>query len=382
MATEKIFTRDFTLTFFAQFASTSVFHILTPTLPIYLSNTGSTKVEIGILIGILNVSSLVLRPFVGRALLRIPERNFMLGGALLCALSLGAYLVAPPFWPLLIVRIFQGVGMACFFTAAVTLIANISPETHRGQSFSYFYLAFNIALAVGPPLGMFLFNLLSVTALFGVCTVLSLCPLFISAVLGKREVERLPDSPSQESSILSRKAFPPSIVSFFAHVIWGAFAAFFPLYAVSHGVANPGIVFAAYAVTLILGRTLGARILDVYQRERVILPCLVALILAMTVLSFSKTLPMFFLVAVIWGTGNAFLMPALAVTALDRAGSSRGPAMGTLTAVSDLGTGLGPVIMGIILRLTSYQTMFLCLSLTGAINLCYFYFFMRKDGKD
>jgi len=56
--------------------------------------------------------------------------------------------------------------------------------------------------------------------------------------------------------------------------------------------------------------------------------------------------------------------------------------MGTLTAVSDLGTGLGPVIMGIILRLTNYQMMFLCLALTGAINLGYFYFFMRGDGKD
>ncbi len=56
--------------------------------------------------------------------------------------------------------------------------------------------------------------------------------------------------------------------------------------------------------------------------------------------------------------------------------------MGTFTAISDLGTGLGPVIMSIILRLTNYQTMFLCLSLTGAVNLGYFYFFMRKNGKD
>lgn len=201
-------------------------------------------------------------------------------------------------------------------------------------------------------------------------------------VLEKREVEQLLDSPSQEGSLLSRKAFPPSIVSFFAHVIWGAFAAFFPLYAVGQGVANPGIVFAAYAVTLILGRTLGARILDVYERGRVILPCLVGLILAMTVLSFSKTLPMFILVTVIWGVGSAFLMPALVATALDRSGSSRGPAMGTFTAISDLGTGLGPVMMGIVLRLTNYRTMFLCLALTGAINFAYFYFFMRKDGKD
>jgi predicted MFS family arabinose efflux permease len=54
--------------------------------------------------------------------------------------------------------------------------------------------------------------------------------------------------------------------------------------------------------------------------------------------------------------------------------------MGIFTAADDLGTGLGPVIMGIILRLTSYPIMFLCLALTGVINLNYFLFFVRKKG--
>ena len=73
--TPKILTRDFVLVFFAQFAFTSVFHILIPTLPIYLSRLGSTEAEIGVLIGIFFFSSLVLRPFVGRALLKIPRKK-------------------------------------------------------------------------------------------------------------------------------------------------------------------------------------------------------------------------------------------------------------------------------------------------------------------
>ena len=109
MATQKILTRDFILCFFAQFTFTCVFHILIPTLPIYLSRLGSTEVEIGVLIGILGISSLVFRPFVGRALLKIPERNFMIAGYLLCALTSVAYLFAPHFWPFLIVRLFQGI---------------------------------------------------------------------------------------------------------------------------------------------------------------------------------------------------------------------------------------------------------------------------------
>src|SRR3989304_436482 len=142
--TQKIFNRDFVLAFFAQFAFTSVFYILVPTLPIYLSRWGSTEVEIGVLIGSLTVSSLVLKPLVGRALLRFPERTFIIAGAILYALTSIAYLFAPPFWPFLIVRVFQGIGYAFFLTASYTLVANISPESHRGQSLSYFTLSFNI----------------------------------------------------------------------------------------------------------------------------------------------------------------------------------------------------------------------------------------------
>jgi len=98
----------------------------------------------------------------------------------------------------------------------------------------------------------------------------------------------------------------------------------------------------------------------------------------MIILAFSKTLPMFILVAVIWGIGNAFLAPALIADALDRVGSSTGPAMGTFTAISDIGLTAGPVIMGIILQSAGYPIMFMGLALIGIINLCYFQFFVRK----
>jgi hypothetical protein len=79
MATQKILTRDFVLCFFAQFAFSSVFFILIPTIPIYLSRLGATEAGIGILVGVLSVSSLILRPLVGRALLKIPEKKFISG---------------------------------------------------------------------------------------------------------------------------------------------------------------------------------------------------------------------------------------------------------------------------------------------------------------
>jgi MFS family permease len=376
----KVLTRDFILLFFAQFTFSFVFQCLIPTLPIYLSRLGSNEVEIGVIIGAFFFCALVLRPFVGKALLRTPEKKFMITGSLLYALSSLTYLFAPPFWPLLIVRVVQGIGFAFFHTAAFTLVANISPETHRGQSISYFALAMSISGALGPSVGIFLINEFSFTLLFLACSGLSFCALLITCRLGRRQIVPLQSPSMDDGLLLSRKALPPSVINSLSLFVWGALTAFFPLYAINHGVANPGLFFTTMAIMLILGRALGGKLLDLYSREKVILPCLFIYILSMVILTFSETLTMFILVAAIWGIGNAFLGPALIADALDRVGSSAGPAMGTFTAISDVGLTAGPVIMGIVLQSTSYPIMFLCLALVGVINLGYFHFLVRKKG--
>lgn len=385
MATQKILTRDFVLCFFAQFTFSSVFYILIPTLPIYLSRLGAKEAEIGVLIGAFSVSSLVFRPIVGKALLKIPERRFMIVGTLFFASSSVAYLFAPPFWPLLAVRVFQGIGLAFFSTASFTLLANIIPEANRGRIISYFYVSINFAFALGPYFGMLLINRFdfpfNFEVLFLVCAGLSLCCLFITLKLKKIQGLPIADLSLQKQSFLSLDALPPAIIASIITITWGAMTAFFPLYALKKGVENPGLFFAAFAITLILVRGLGGKILDTYSREKVILPCLFNLIVSMPILAFSSTLPMFILVAIIWGIGSAFLFPSLLAYTIDLAGSNRGPAMGTFTALIDLGAGMGAVIMGVILQLTNYTVMFLCLALTGIINFVYFYFAVTKKSQ-
>ena len=377
--TRKILTRDFVLGFLGRFIFQSAHHILIPTLPIYLSKLGSEETEIGVLIGVFGISSLFFRPFIGKALLRHSEKGVMMVGTFLFALAALAYFLAKSFWPLLIVRLVQGVGFAFFTTASFTFIASISQRAHLGQSLSYFYLAPNLSLALAPTLGIFLVNHFSFNLLFSACVCLSLGSLFMTHKLGGTKVIPLEDSSREKSSFFSREVLPPSIISSFTHVVWGALTAFFPLYAINCGVANPGLFFTAIAVMLILGRAFGGRILDVYSRERVMLYFLASPIISMALLVFSKTQSMFVLVAAIWGFGHAFLMPSLMAYALDRAGSSRrGPAIGTYTAISDVGLVLGPMIMGVVIRLTNYPIMFSCLALISAVSFGYFYFSMRE----
>jgi MFS family permease len=373
----KILTRDFILSAVGLFALGSVYHSLTPTLPIYLSTLGAKEVEIGVLIGSFALASLLVRPLVGKILVKVPEKKVMVAGALFYIVTSGAYLLAVPFWPFLIVRLIQGIGFGCFHTASFTLIAHTSDASHRGQSLSYFILSFNFASALAPSVGMFLINRFSFILLFLVCLGLSLSLLFVTLKLERKEVAVLRDDTVKGGFFLSRKAFPPSVMGFFNLFIFGAISAFFPIYAVSRGVSNPGLFFTTMALMLILGRAFGGRIVNFSQREKIILPCLCTSVIATAILAFSGTLPMFLLAAVLWGLGHAFLIPTLLLYALDEESSS-GLAMGTFHGIADAGLCLGPVIMGVVLRLTSYPVMFLCLTLMAFLNIGYFCLFLRR----
>ena len=138
---KKIFTRDFTLGFLAFFAFLTAMSAIFPTFSIFLTRLGSDEREIGVLVGILGVSSLISRFLVGGALTRYSEKSVMMFGALLFALTFLAFIVLRPFWPLFAVRLVQGVAIACIDTAAFALIIKTIPLAYRGRGLGYLLLA-------------------------------------------------------------------------------------------------------------------------------------------------------------------------------------------------------------------------------------------------
>lgn len=373
---QKIWTRDFLLVCSAQFFFSIVFFVLLPTIPIYLSRMGRKEAEIGVLVGILAVTSLIVRPLVGRALASTSEKRFLVAGTVICVFCSLAYPVAYPFFPFFALRAFQGIGIGLFSTGGITLAVRLSPANRLGESISYYYMVINLATASGPALGMLLINHFDFTGLFLFCAALCLCSSFVTLKLA--DGRHGSNQKLKEQPLLSRKALAPATMAFISNNIWGALTAFFPLFALTRNVPNPGVFFAVMAIVLVLGRGFGAKLLNVDRKSRVIIPCFAAQIAAMVILAFSAGLPMFLMAAAILGIGNAFLYPLMLVIASDRAGSSQGPAMGTYTAMLDLGTGTGSVVMGMVVQWTSYQTMFLCLAFMSFFNLFYYNQFVNR----
>jgi predicted MFS family arabinose efflux permease len=96
-AIRNIMTRDFVLGFLAFFIFFVANFTLTPTMPIYLKTLGSSAREIGGLVGILGIASLVCRLLVGAALRKYPEKRIMMFGAVMFASTFLA--LFGRFWP-------------------------------------------------------------------------------------------------------------------------------------------------------------------------------------------------------------------------------------------------------------------------------------------
>ncbi len=378
---KSLFTRNFVLGFLTFMAFLTANYTLVPTFPIYLKRLGSHEAEIGVLVGTYGIASLASRLFVGRALLKYRAKNVMMAGAALFAISFLAYITFRPFWPLVIVRFFQGVAFSGLDTAALAYVVNVIPPAYRARGIGYIFLAPPFSAAVAPSLGMILLNQYGASLLFLTCTGFSFSAFFFALALKKREpfaADR--NASAQSSGFFERRIIAPAIMSFFSHFISGAVMAFFPLYAIQCGVVNPGHFFSAFAITLIAARTLGGRVLDIFSGEKIIVAGTCVVMVGIVVLSLSNTLPMFIVVGVLWGLGYSFLNPAFMAYSLEYAGSSSGTAIGTFQVFMDLGVALGPIVTGLMAPLIGYPVMFFCLALVYLINLGYFQFYVKKRG--
>jgi MFS family permease len=371
--------RDYVLSFLAFFCFLAASHALTPTIPIYLARLATIEREIGILVGVFGAASLISRFVAGGLLRRYPEKLVMLWGAALFILCYLTLILFKPFWPFFITRAFHGLAFACFDTAAISYVIRIIPLEHRARAISYLLVASPLSSACVASASVFVLNEYSFVFLLLGCTGLSICAFLFSYKLKSERTAKLIETPAVGSGLFFEpKILAPAILSFMFSFSWGGLGAFFPLYAIQCGVRNPGHFFTAMAVVLVVARFTGGRILDKYSKEKIIPIVIIISMAALLILAFSTTLPMFIFVGMLWGIGAGFFPPVSLAYALEYAGSSDGTSVGTYQAAMDSGFGLGPVITGIIISLTGYPVMFLCLACICLLNICYFQFYLRK----
>lgn len=373
---DKIFTRDFAFILLANFFIFLGFQMTLPTIPLFVHELDGSDRLVGIIVGIFTFSALLFRPYAGHAL-ETKGRGFVyLSGLALFILSIGSFGFVTSIVILILFRIIQGIGWGFSTTASGTIATDLIPPSRRGEGMGYYGLSGNIALAIGPGLGLTLVNIVSFPTLFIICAMLGLVAFLISLNIRYKKIDKSPDKTrAARFDMIEKTAINPSILLFFITLTFGGIATFLPIYALEKDVAGIQLYFVVYALFLMISRVFAGRIYDLKGDLYVIPPGTVLIITAMLLLSWLPNTAVLIIAAALYGFGFGTVQPALQAWAVEKAPENRkGMANATFFSFFDLGIGVGAILFGQIAYLFNYGLIYIISACSVTITLLYYLF--------
>ncbi|MGS2778499.1 MFS transporter [Robertmurraya sp. GLU-23] len=371
---EKIWTRDFILICLSNFFVFLGFQMTLPTIPLFVENLGGNDQLIGVVVGIFTFSALLIRPYAGHALESKGRRFIYLVGLGIFVLSTGAFGIAGGLVLLFILRIIQGVGWGLSTTASGTIATDLIPPTRRGEGMGYYGLSGNLALAMGPTLGLALVGYLSFTELFLICGVLGAVAVALSSRIRFKPVEPVTTTNHKKLDLYEKTALPPSILLLFITVTFGGTASFLPLYTVKKGIEGIEWYFLLYAIALLISRTFAGKLYD-QKGHRLVFPAgSIMIMAAMILLAWVPNSTILYLAAIIYGLGFGTVQPALQAWSVQNSPiSRRGMANATFFSFFDLGVGIGSIVFGQIAFYLDYHSIYIASAISVLIAILLYY---------
>ena len=376
---ERLWTKSFILMTVGMFFLFTAFYMLLPTLPLFIKQMGGSEAQVGLAAGAFMLTAVIFRPFVGGLLDRFGRRPFIVWGLLLFTLAMYMYDWIGGIVVLMGLRILHGTSWAVSTTAIITAITDMIPSARRGEGMGMFSMAMTVAMAIGPMFGIWVTENLSYHALFLFAALLSAAALLLT--IGAKIPFR-PQPGARRIELFEKSVLPIMSSVFFLYIAYGGITTFVPLLANSIKV-NSGAFFLAYAATLALIRPIAGKLSDRHGETFVIVPALVITISALIVLGSSTGLFGVLVSAVLYGIGFGSVQPALQAATIRLAHPDRkGVANASLLTATDLGIGLGAIMLGWVSQYMSYQVLFTVSAVSVALSLLMFTFFVKRLLKD
>jgi len=356
-------------------------------LPLYILQLGGTEIEIGLVMGIYSGVGILCQPLIGPWVDVIGRRPFMLVGI---GLNLAAALlaIAPGGVPLLAVeRALQGIGFSLFFVASFSYVVDLIPPAERGWALGIYGISGFVSTAVAPLVGEWVIRTAGFRALFLLSAALALIPAAL--VWPLPETPRFTGLPARLAPGAVRAAVVDvlhrhMLVTMFFGLGSGVIFAFLPTFADDLGVTTLSLFYTAYALSAIVVRLAGGRLIDTRGRRAVIVPSmfvqaaatgLLALLgVLVTRSSAVPVLPGLFVAGLLSGGAHGFLYPGLAALVTDATPPERrASVVGVFSAMFLVGQTTGAFAFGYVANALGYGSMWAALTalllLGGLVSL-------------
>ena len=401
--TDKLWNRNYCKVMVANFTLFFAFYVLTPLLPLYLSeHFGATKDVIGLVLSGYTITALLIRPFSGYMVDSFPRKTVLMAAFGGFAIFFAGYLAASTLLLFLIVRTLHGGPFGVLTTANATAAIDVLPSSRRTEGIGYYGLSNNLAMALAPTIGIFVYQLTgSFELLFWLALIVATCGWMVDATLTFPEKQVVPNKQklSWDRFFLVRGwLLGLNMVAF--GFSFGVLSNYLAIYGkeVMGITGGTGTYFMLCSVGLILSRLQGSKALRNGRVTHNAGEGMVISLIGYTLFILMPTLVKWSIVnyqlsiilgyygsALLIGLGNGHMWPAFQNMTINVAtNSQRGTANSTILISWDTGMGLGILLGGVISELLGYGAAFWTVVLVnGAGVACFFLatkaFFLRRN---
>jgi MFS family permease len=333
--------------------------------PLFITSYGGSKSDIGVIMGVFALSSVLCRPWISDMIDRIGrKRSYTIGCIIMSILPL-TYLLfrgsLSHFYLLLIlVRILHGVGLAICFTASFTYIADIVPEGRLNEGIGMFGITGLTGLAIGPVIGEIIIQEFGFSIFFVAATGMATIGLILHLPLSESfEHDSHDFSQSFFSVLIKRKMLMLALLAFLFGFGLAASGSFVSPFAKEQDLAFISLYYISYSSAAVLTRLLGGRLADRIGEDRII-PYALTLtgggLLVLMLLGGNAVLALSGLMS---GCGHGFLFPCLNSLAIrNEPINIRGKITGVFTGGIDAGAFAGSIILGYIGEWAGFPALF------------------------
>ena len=159
MTQDRLWNANYCKVMAANFSLFFAFYVLTPLLPLYLSeHFGATKDVIGMVLSGYTITALLVRPFSGYVVDTFPRKKVLLICFTAFAIFFAGYLAASTLLLFLIVRTLHGGPFGALTVANSTVAIDVLPSSRRTEGIGYYGLSNNLAMAIAPTIGIFVYQ--------------------------------------------------------------------------------------------------------------------------------------------------------------------------------------------------------------------------------
>ncbi|MBP2651477.1 MAG: mdtG 2 [Firmicutes bacterium] len=364
MATIRLWTKNFIALVFSNALMFGGFHILLPTLPIYAAYNGATGSQIGLITGIFGFSAIFIRFFTDFGVRALGEKKCLYVGLIISFLCTVSYAIFTSVEGMIATRIMHGFGFGLTTTFYAAIAAEIIPHARRGEGMGYFGLGSTVAMALAPAAGVWLVNDYGFVAMFIFSALGTGIALIGTTLCRVPQVEVAEETVEERSSSLIDKLFErgtgfPAFLTMLFGVGYGSVNTFVAMLAKEANIPDSGYFFIVGTICVFLSRPIGGKVFDSKGPAWVVLPGSIFLLAGLVVLTKTTSLLMLLGVAVLYGFGGGFLLPALLTWMLNLVRSDRrSGASATFYNMLDVGTSAGAILLGTVAETTGFIRMY------------------------